>query len=132
MPKSIGRPMRVHQSSRTGAFEAVIHPDRSLPRRIICFVIRARAELFMAGLLLWVYVGVLQDLESSTAIAVVAIAVVVMTAVGPIRRFLIRRYWCVVSRHRARTCFRSTWTMTYSGRLPLLLWSRPTPVGDRI
>jgi hypothetical protein len=57
---------------------------------------------------------------------------VLILGVSPVRRYLVRRWWCVLSRHRARACFRTTWTMTYDGTLPYLLWSRPTPVGERI
>lgn len=132
MPKSNRRGMSFRQSAQTGAFEAVIHPHQSWPGRIIGALVRARAELFMLGLVLWLYFGLLADLDTAYQIAIVAITVVVMVAVRPVRLFVSRRFWCVMSRHRARTCFRSTWIMTYTGRLPLLLWSRPTPVGERI
>lgn len=132
MPKSNRRRMSVRQSGVTGAFEAVIHPHQSWPGRIVGALVRARAELFVLGVVVWLYFGWLADMNTAYLIAVVAITVVVLVAVRPIRLFLSRRFWCVMSRHRARTCFRSTWTMTYTGRLPLLLWSRPTPVGERI
>ena len=47
------------------------------------------------------------------------------------RRFLIRRAWCVLSRHRIqKVCF-ETRLHTRSGRLPLVLRIHPTEVGDR-
>ena len=35
-------------------------------------------------------------------------------------------------RHRMRACFLQTRTWTANGRLPFLVWSRPTPVGVRV
>ncbi|MBO0823062.1 MAG: hypothetical protein J2P27_04270 [Actinobacteria bacterium] len=47
------------------------------------------------------------------------------------RRFIARRAWCVLSRHRIqRVCF-ETMMHTRSGRLPLVLRISPTQVGER-
>ena len=49
---------------------------------------------------------------------------------GP-RRFLSRRFWCVLARHRIqRLCYEAR-LHTRAGRLPLVLWTRPTRVGER-
>jgi hypothetical protein len=47
------------------------------------------------------------------------------------RRFIIRRVWCVLSRHRLQKVFFETRMHTRSGRLPLVLRIRPTEVGER-
>ena len=47
------------------------------------------------------------------------------------RRFVIRRAWCVISRHRIQKMFFETRMHTRSGRLPLVLRIRPTEVGER-
>ena len=47
------------------------------------------------------------------------------------RRFVIRRAWCVISRHRLQRVFFETRMHTRSGRLSLILWIRPTQVGER-
>src|SRR5258708_11816981 len=48
------------------------------------------------------------------------------------RRFIVRRAWCVLSRHRIqRVCF-ETRMHTRSGRLPLVLRITPTEVGERV
>ena len=64
--------------------------------------------------------------------AVILTAVAVMITLLPwTRRFVIRRAWCVVSRHRIqRVCF-ETRMHTRSGRLPLVLRITPTQVGER-
>jgi hypothetical protein len=47
------------------------------------------------------------------------------------RRFITRRFWCVLVRHRLqRLCYEAR-LHTRSGRLPLILWIRPTQVGER-
>jgi hypothetical protein len=47
------------------------------------------------------------------------------------RRYLTGRFWCLVTRHRLqRVCFEER-LHTRAGRLPLVLWIRPTEVGER-
>ncbi|MGE5292627.1 MAG: hypothetical protein ACM3ML_36650 [Micromonosporaceae bacterium] len=47
------------------------------------------------------------------------------------RRFISRRAWCVIARHRIRRVCFETRMHTRSGRLPLVLWITPTEVGER-
>jgi hypothetical protein len=47
------------------------------------------------------------------------------------RRFVMRRAWCVISRHRIQRVFFETRMHTRSGRLPLVLRIHPTEVGER-
>jgi hypothetical protein len=62
---------------------------------------------------------------------VVALAVSAGLAVPRSRRFITRRYWCVLTRHRIhRLCYEAR-LHTRSGRLPLIMWIRPTQVGER-
>ena len=64
------------------------------------------------------------------AVILAALAVVVL-AVPHSRRFITRRFWCVLARHRLqRLCYEAR-LHTRSGRLPLILWTRPTKVGER-
>jgi hypothetical protein len=55
----------------------------------------------------------------------------VVAAVPHSRWFITRRFWCVLARHRLqRLCYEAR-LHTRSGRLPLVLWTRPTKVGER-
>jgi hypothetical protein len=55
----------------------------------------------------------------------------VTAAVPHSRRFITRRFWCVLARHRLqRLCYEAR-LHTRSGRLPLIVWTRPTRVGER-
>ena len=57
--------------------------------------------------------------------------VLLVLAVPPTRRFITRRFWCVLARHRLhRLCYEAR-LHTRAGRLPLVLWTRPTKVGER-
>lgn len=48
------------------------------------------------------------------------------------RRFLAGRLWCLVTRHRLQTVMWELRLHTRRFRLPLVLWTRPTPVGERV
>jgi hypothetical protein len=64
------------------------------------------------------------------SITLAAVTLTIMT-VPPSRRWVTRRAWCVLSRHRIqRVCF-ETRMHTRSGRLPLVLRIHPTEVGER-
>jgi hypothetical protein len=62
---------------------------------------------------------------------ILIIAGTAATVVPQARRFITRRAWCVLSRHRIqKVCF-ETRMHTRSGRLPLVLRIHPTKVGER-
>jgi hypothetical protein len=56
----------------------------------------------------------------------------VPVAIGPVRRGIYRMGWCLVSRHRIRTCFSEFIITNRTGSLPLILAARPTPAGERM
>jgi len=69
---------------------------------------------------------------SLTLAAVVLAAVIAMLLLVPwSRRFVTRRAWCVLSRHRIQRVFYETRMHTRSGRLSLVLRIHPTEVGER-
>ena len=65
--------------------------------------------------------------------ALIAFAALVTGAflTPPVRRYIIRRAWCVISRHRLQKVFFETRMHTRSGRLSLVLRIHPTQVGVR-
>ena len=65
------------------------------------------------------------------ALVILAGLVLAVFALPWTRRFLVRRAWCVISRHRLQRVFFETRMHTRSGRLSLILWIRPTEVGER-
>lgn len=69
-----------------------------------------------------------------TALWAAVVLAVVLTALFALpwtRRFLVRRVWCVLSRHRMQRVFFETRMHTRSGRLSLILRIHPTEVGER-
>jgi hypothetical protein len=65
------------------------------------------------------------------AVVIFTTTATVVTVLPWTRRLVIRRAWCVLSRHRIqKVCF-ETRMHTRSGRLPLVLRIHPTQVGER-
>lgn len=97
-------------------------------------VIRARAEitvLAVVGSVDWWLHTIMTSLVANLVL-IGSLAVLVLVPVS--RRFLLRRFWCVLDRHRLRSCLRQTKvrTMNMDGELPLLLWARPIKTGERV
>jgi hypothetical protein len=69
------------------------------------------------------------------AVVLVAAVVVLVASVGLVRRRVVAWSWCAVVRHRLRLCFAEfirAAQRTRPGCLPLVLWTRPTPAGERV
>jgi hypothetical protein len=65
------------------------------------------------------------------ALIIVGVALAVLLVLPWPRRFITRRAWCVISRHRLQRVFFETRMHTRSGRLSLVLRIHPTEVGER-
>jgi hypothetical protein len=42
------------------------------------------------------------------------------------------RLWCIITPHRVRTACRNAWVCSATGRLPMVLWTRPVRAGERV
>lgn len=151
--RSRGGPTRSRTSYRTGTIEIFTRPHQNPYLRVVGWIVRFRAELtllFIVGTPIVVQwwrtrpvsrepgtvvpppaepVTVLGPDE--IAIGWIVVLAVVM-ALPATRRYVCRRFWAVTDRHRMRACFVQTRTMTHDGKQPLLLWSRPSPIGERV
>ncbi len=65
------------------------------------------------------------------AVLIVAVVAVAATVMPWTRRLIVRRVWCIHSRHRIQRVCYETRMHTRSGRLPLVLRISPTEVGER-
>ena len=123
-------------SHRTGAVEIFLHPQHSWWVRLLGLVVRLRAELTILAVLLiarfWAWPQLTELLGHTMALIVVTVLVLSILVTPASRRYLNRRWWSITTRHRMRACFVQTRTMTHHGRLPLLVWSRPSPVGEKV
>ena len=134
-PRS-GRTAHSRTSYRTGAVEIFLRPQHSWWMRILGWLIRLRAELAILTVLLvaryWAWPKLENWLGHTTALLMATVLVLSILVTPASRRYLNRRWWAVTTRHRLRACFLQTRTMTHDGKLPFLLWSRPSPVGERV
>jgi hypothetical protein len=135
----MGRATRTRGYARgnaRGGIELFTRPHQTLVVRVLGLLVRLRAELcvivvVVTGHALLVGAG----METTWAWITEATVIAVVLAVPVSRRYVFRRCWAVMSRHRIRACLvntRAMAPMTYNGKLPYLLWSRPSPIGERI
>ena len=79
--------------------------------------------------------GWIELAEHTTLIYRLASVVLILgipAALKPVRSRLHQVTWCLVTRHRVRTCFSEFIITNRTGSLPLILWAVPTPVGERV
>ncbi|MFI1995707.1 hypothetical protein [Actinoplanes sp. NPDC020271] len=87
----------------------------------------------VVGLLAWL----LRVMPWWLALSLLAVTAIGCFAVGPVRRFVRAWSWCVMDRHRLRLFF-AGFLKSAGGAsarpvpLPLMLWARPTPAGERV
>jgi len=93
---------------------------------------RWRTELIVIGGLGAALIWLSRQITIDWAAVVLAAAIGITFTVPWTRRFIIRRFWCVLARHRFhRLCWEAR-LHTRAGRLPVVLWTRPTKVGERL
>ena len=124
MPQPSGRNHRNNPYIMDRAFVQVRHSAAGVIWRF-----RTELAVLMTGT-----IGVWELAKTVTTAWLTLILIMSVTAVTVLpwtRRFIIRRAWCVLSRHRIqKVCF-ETRMHTRSGRLPLVLRITPTQVGER-
>jgi hypothetical protein len=134
-PRS-GRSSRTRTSARTGVVEIFTRPETHLLWRVLGFIVRLRAELTVITVLVaarfWAWPRLVALIGHTMALITVTVLILSILCIPASRRYLCRRWWSITTRHRMRACFVQTRTMTHHGRLPLLVWSRPSPVGERV
>jgi hypothetical protein len=126
-------------------------PEQHWFFRLLGLIVRFRAELTVLTVTVIVYSylrdhwgpvtvsmtgvdSVSVDFSHPTIITIVLGATAVgVAAIPATRRYVYRRIWCVITRHRVRACLVQTFTMARAnGRLPFLIWARPSPVGEHV
>jgi hypothetical protein len=93
---------------------------------------RWRTELLTLGGLLAVLAWLSGQITIRWASVVLAAALGIMFTAPVSRRFVVRRFWCVLARHRFQRLSWEARLHTRAGRLPMVLWTRPTRVGERL
>lgn len=92
---------------------------------------RWRTELTLLGMLAATVWRLTLALSLFWAVAVLTIMAFGLAVIPATRRFITRRAWCVLARHRLQKLCWEARLHTRSGRLPLIMSIRPTKVGER-
>ena len=92
---------------------------------------RMRTELATLTTVTAGFVALVHVIAIVGAVVILATSTTVIMAIPHSRRFVVRRAWCVLSRHRMQRVFFETRMHTRSGRLSLVLRIHPTEVGER-
>jgi hypothetical protein len=89
-------------------------------------------ETVLIGSLVYGWIELADHTTLPIRFAATAAIVGVPAAIKPVRTRLHQVTWCLVTRHRIRTCFSEFIIANRTGSLPLILWARPTPAGERV
>jgi hypothetical protein len=89
-------------------------------------------ETVITGSLVFGWIELAEHTTLIYRLALVALIVGVPAAIKPVRIRIYEVLWCLITRHRIRTCFSEFIITNRTGSLPLILWAVPTPVGERI
>lgn len=92
---------------------------------------RWRTELVLTAILAAGTWRLAHAITLTWALAVLGDLALGLTVIPHTRRFLVARAWCVLARHRLQKLCWEARLHTRTGRLPLILWIRPTKVGER-
>jgi hypothetical protein len=88
-----------------------------------------------AGIAAAVIIGWIELADHTSLIwrlLITAAIIGIPAAIRPVRAGLNAATWCLVTRHRIRTCFSEFIITNRTGTLPLILWVRPSRVGERL
>ena len=89
-------------------------------------------ETVIAGSVVFGWIELAEHTMLLYRLAAVAAIIGVPAAIKPVRTRIYEVLWCLVTRHRIRTCFSEFIITNRTGSLPLILWACPTPVGERV
>ncbi|MEU4329040.1 hypothetical protein [Nonomuraea dietziae] len=64
--------------------------------------------------------------------SIYAFVIGTLAAIPALRRLMVALAWCLIVRHRLRTCFNSFVHTDRHGHLPFIGWAKPIPVGERV
>ena len=92
---------------------------------------RWRTETTLTALAASVTGWLAVTLTITAALIITAATATAVVTVPRTRRWLTRRTWCLITRHRLQRVCWETRMHTRSGRIPLVAWIRPTDVGER-
>jgi hypothetical protein len=131
--RSRGRARRPGSNMPNHGWLIFNRPEQHWFFRLLGLIVRARAELTLITVTVTAYIQLRHHYDPQTVLIGMGVVTIAVFAIPPTRRYLWRRIWCVITRRRLRACMTQTFTMARAnGRLPFLLWARPSPVGEHV
>jgi len=89
-------------------------------------------ETVIAGSLIFGWIELAEHTTLIWRLAFTAVIVGAPLAARPVRAAIHASTWCLITRHRIRTCFAEFIITNRTASLPLILAAVPTPVGERV
>ncbi len=89
-------------------------------------------EIILATGLVAGWVWLADRLTFIYMLAAISVIAFVLAVIPQGRHAMTALAWCLITRHRIRTCFNEFIVYNRTGSLPLILWCIPTPVGERV
>ncbi len=89
-------------------------------------------EITLAAALVAAWVWLADHVRFPYLLGVVTVTVALPAVIPQVRRAVVALVWCLVVRHRIRTCFAEFIVYNRTGSLPLILQAVPTPAGERV
>ncbi|WP_345116486.1 hypothetical protein, partial [Streptomyces drozdowiczii] len=124
-------------STATGTIETIIRPSQSTPVKVLLAVWRWRWELFVLASIAYITIAhgtAITGYFRSNPLWLNALLIIVLcgwiVTDNPARRFVLNRFWCVITRHRLRACLVEMRTLNYSGNLPFIVACFSTKTGQ--
>jgi hypothetical protein len=99
---------------------------------VLGWILRHLPELVGVVLLGWLWKSTTSTIGAWWTAVLFAAVAVVLVAVPQGRRVLLVILGCLITHARLRTGLVELRLTTRSGRLPMVLWLTPTPVGERV
>jgi hypothetical protein len=126
-----GRTGRLAPAHRHDIPDLRLRPYRRWWVQLLLVGWRWRTELLTlaAGICVWTLLN--GPLGGEGAVIAIVTVIAIVFTVPHSRRIVWPRVQCVASRHRLRTCLAQLAVSNRDGRLPWIMWIRPTPVGER-
>jgi hypothetical protein len=128
-----GRPRRPNDPSVLASLETAVSKVTRPGIFGLCWL--WRYELFIGAGLPGAAVVIGWTLGITWMVAFIATGCALLGAAvawPPSRALLVARAWCVITPHRVRTGCTHSWVQSRDGRLPVVLYTRPTEFGERV
>jgi hypothetical protein len=89
-------------------------------------------EITLTTVLVFGWTWLMQATNLTLSLVIVGCLAGLLAGPAPVRNRIRAIWWCVIVRHRLRVAFNEFIITNRHGSLPLILWAKPTPAGERV